>query len=273
MCSSDLAARDLHLRPAAVSRAVAKLEEQVGGALFRRTTRSLRPTPAGDRFYAQVAPALTALARAETSVAEDDVPRGRVRISAPTTWGLHRLLPRLRGFEEAHPHVEVDLHVQNQVADFVREGFDLAVRLGPIEDPGLVARKLEDAPIAVYASPELLERRGPPETVADLAGAAIAFVLPRAGRHLPWLFAGPDEEWVPTGKWRVFDDPLGVIGLASAGLGFCQTYRFLVEHEVAEGKLVEVLPARAGRTRRFALVYPQGTLTLAARAVVEHILR
>ena len=53
----------------------------------------------------------------------------------------------------------------------------------------------------------------------------------------------------------------------------CQTYRFLVEHEVAEGKLVEVLPARAGRTRRFALVYPQGTLTLAARAVVEHILR
>lgn len=268
------AARALQLRPAAVSRAVAKLEEQVGVPLFRRSTRSLQPTPAGDRFYAAIAPALTALANAEASVAEDGVPRGRVRISAPTTWGLHRLTALLAGFAEAFPSVELDLHIQNHVVDFVREGFDLAIRLGPVEEQSFVARRVEDAPIAVYASPAYLARQGTPATVAALADhRVLPFVLPRAGRHLPWLFANPDEDWTPGGPVRVFDDPIGVIALARAGVGLCQTYRFLVEREVAAGSLVEVLADRSGRSRRFSIVYPRGSLTPAARAVVDYLQR
>ncbi len=267
------AARALQLRPAAVSRAVGKLEEQLGVPLFRRSTRVVIPTPEGERFYAEIAPALSQLARAESALTEHGEPRGRVRMSVPTTWGLYRLLPRLRGLAEAHPRIALDVHLSNHVADFVREGFDFAVRLGPVEDQSLVARKLEDAPLGVYASPDYLARRGTPRTLDELDDhTLLPFVLPRAGRLLPWCFANPDEDLLPDSLHRCFDDPQAVVGLARAGLGLCQIYRFMVERELADGSLVEVLTARAGRSRRFALVYPSQGLSPAARVVVEHIL-
>ncbi|EYF08703.1 LysR family transcriptional regulator [Chondromyces apiculatus] len=267
------AARSLHLRPAAVSRAIAKVEAALGVVLFRRTTRQLRATPAAARYYEEVRPALEMLAGAEERVHERGVVRGRVRISVPTTWGLHRLLPQLEGFAEAHPAVELDILVSNMVVDFVREGCDLAVRLGRIEDESLVSRKLGEATVGMFASPRYLERCGAPSSVEELAEhTLLPFVAPRTGRVFPWIFAGPEEEMIPAGPIRSFEDPQAVIALARGGVGICQIYHFMVEAECREGALVEVLPARNGRKRKFSLVYPKQAVSPAVRAVIDFIL-
>lgn len=271
--SFTAAARALLLRPAAVSRAVAKLEAQLGVTLFRRTTRSLRPTPVAERYHAEVSPALEQLARAEASLHARGPVRGRVRISLPTTVGLQRVVPLLAGLPAKHPHIEVDVQVSNHVVDFVREGFDLAVRMGPIADAGMIARRLVDPPLGLFASPKYLAARGRPRSVDDLAShALLPFVLPRAGRVLPWLLANPDREYVPEGAFRVLDDPLGIIALATHGAGVCQTFRFMVERELRDGALVEVLGAHGGRTRRFSLVYPRQGISAPTRAVIDHLL-
>lgn len=265
-------ARSLHQTPAAVSRAVARLEAQLGSLLFKRTTRQLRATAAGESYYARCAAALALLEEGEREL-EGRAPRGRVRLSIPTTYGLHVITARLAGLREKHPDIQLDVSIANHVVDFVREGFDLAVRLGRIEDATLVARKLADAPLGIFGSPDYLARRGRPRDVEELAGhELLAFVLPRSGRYLPWLLAGPNEEWTPTSDVRCLDDPQGLVALARAGLGLCQIYRFMVEHELARGELVEVLPKRSGRTRPFSLVHPKGQLGPAARLVAEHLL-
>lgn len=270
--SFTAAARSLHLRPAAVSRAVAKLEAQLGLLLFRRTTRALRPTPAAERYHAAVWPALEQLARAEAALHTHGPLRGRVRISVPTSWGLGRVMPALGAFTLAHPGVELDVQVNNHVVDFVRDGFDLAVRLGPLSDSGMVARRLGDPPLAFFASPKYVAARGKPRTVDDLAAhTLLPFVLPGAGRVRPWLLANPDREFVPESRYRSLDDPLGPIALACADMGICQTFRFMVERELRDRELVEVLSAHAGRTRRFLLVYPKHGLSAAARALAEHL--
>jgi DNA-binding transcriptional LysR family regulator len=191
----------------------------------------------------------------------------------PTTLGLHRAIASLEGFVEAHPEIALDVHVGNQVVDFVREGFDLAVRLGPIDDASLVAKRLGDATLGVFASPSYLERHGRPRTVEALADhETIAFVLPGSGRVLPWLFASPNEETMPRGRVRCLEDAEGLIALARAGVGLCSIYHFMVERELADGSLVEVLARRAGRTRSFWLVYPKAQVTAATRALIDHLM-
>jgi len=271
------AAKALRVTPAAVSRSVARLERALGATLFRRTTRELRPTAQGRAYYEKCAAALRLLATGEQELldAEDGpAPHGLVRISVPTTYGLRRLLPRMSGFRERYPGIELELHVANQNIDFVREGFDLAVRMGVIGDGGMVARKLGDFPLGTFASPEYLARRSAPRSANDLDGHdCIAFVMPSTGRVLPWIFAAPNRELVPPSQLRCADDPHGGIALCKAGLGLFQTYRFLVEDELARGELVEVLRARGGRTRRFSLLYPRdGLRSRAVRAVTEFIL-
>lgn len=271
------AAKALRVTPAAVSRSVARLERALGATLFRRTTRELRPTAKGRAYYEKCAAALRLLATGEQELldAEDGpAPHGLVRVSVPTTYGLRRLLPRMGGLRERYPGIELELHVSNQNIDFVREGFDLAVRMGVIGDAGMVSRKLGDFPQGVFASPAYLARRGAPRSVAEVAEHdCIAFVMPSTGRVLPWLFAAPNRELVPPSQVRCAEDPHGGIALCKAGVGLFQTYRFLVEEEVARGELVEVLRARGGRTRRFSLLYPKDSLrSRAVRAVTDFIL-
>ena len=272
------AAKALQVTPAAVSHSVARLEQALGVSLFRRTTRELRPTTEGRTYYEKCAAAVALLAEAERELAAaSDEGSGLVRLSVPTTYGLHRLLPRLTGFAQRHPGIELDIQVSNQSADFVREGFDLAIRMGAISDASLIARKLGDFAIGAFASPAYLRRHGEPMTPEELldldAHRPIAFLLPRTGLPLPWLFGSPALELPVRSPLRVLDDPLGVIALARAGEGICQTYHFLVERELAAGELVEILRDRGGRSRPFSLIYPKTRAkSRALRAVIAFVL-
>ena len=267
------AAVDLGLTPQAASRALGRLEAQVGATLFRRTTRKLEPTGAGRAYYARCRQALDLLATAQRELAsETGGERGVVRISVGTPWAHHQLLPRLAAFARAYRNIELVVQIDNRNIDFVRDGFDLAIRLGEIRDQTLVARKLGEFALGIYASPDYLAERPAPRRAADLANhRCIGFVMPGSGRLLPWELAG-DVSLTPPTALRVQGDVLGTITLARAGAGLVQTYEFAVARELERGELVEVLASERGAARRFSLLYPKGVVQpLAVKKLVAFV--
>ena len=270
------AARALGQSPQATSRAVARLERAVGVGLLRRSTRHVEPTEAGRRSYATARASVDALISAEREASEvtQGRPSGEVRLSVPTTWGHHRFLPLVHELRAALPDVELDIEISNRNVDLIREPFDLAIRMGSLDDASFVARRLGTYPLAVFASPIYLEARGAPASVDDLKDHATAvFVMPRTGRILPWTFRRAPTTIVPSASVRIRGDVLGLVGFARSGAGLVQTYRFLVQAEQERGELVEVLDGHPSEARPFSLIYlPETTRRPEVRAVVDALL-
>ena len=251
------------LTPAAVSRSISRLEARLGIQLFSRTTRQVRLTDAGSRYVAHCRQALEQLANAEReATGVQQVPSGPIRISLPTPYGHCRVLPLLPEFRALYPGVTLEVQLSNRNVDLTGEGFDLAVRGRLPPDSGLVARRLEDAALVVVASKAYLERHPAPGTLSTLdEHDCIQFTLPSNGQAVPWLLRqdGRDVEVATRGGIRVSDDVLGAVTLARHGAGLLQTYRFIVEQDLAQGVLHEVLQAFAGASRPFSLLYPANT--------------
>lgn len=266
----------LSTTPSVVSRAISRLETRLGVQLLRRTTRRLSLTDAGSAYLEQVRSAFTLIADAERALQgqEGDL-AGQVRVSVSTTYGHHRLPAVLERFARAHPQVNIELSITNRNVDLVAEGYDLAIRLGQLPDSSLVGRKLEDASLCLVAAPSYLERAGTLETIEDLARhQCLSFVMPSTGRDSPWLFQddGRDVDWTPPARVRIFDDVLGVVSLAEAGMGVCQTYDFIVRDRIAQGRLVEVLPSTRGRSRPFSVIFaPHRRMSAASRTLIDFL--
>lgn len=269
-------ARRLGLTPSIVTRAVARLETHLGVRLFLRSTRQVRLTDDGIAYLESTRRAFGLIFDAERILmGKQSVPRGLLRISAPTTYGNYRLAPRIVKFIEQYPEVQLELNFSNRNIDFVEEGFDLAIRMGELPDSNLIARALPAEPVGVYASPKYLSKHGTPKTLDDLAKhLCLPFLLPSSGRLLPWIFRNnhQDIECLPGKHITVSEDPLALVALAKHGLGLCQMVKFVVDQELNAGHLVEVLRDYSGRTRQFSLLYPQNRhLSAAVRAFVVGI--
>lgn len=272
--SFTAAAAALSTTASVLSRAVGRLEARLGQQLMRRTTRRIGLTDAGRRYMEQSRQAFELLREAENEARSASAAlSGRVRISAPTTYGHYRLPAQLQAFAAQHPQVRLELNITNRNVDLIAEGFDMAIRLGEQPDSGLVARRLEDARLRLVAAPGYLARAGVPQRLDDLrAHACLPFVMPRTGRHGAWSFRvdGEDRDWQPDGLLEVSDDVLATVSLAEQGMGICQTYDFVVHERLASGRLVEVLAGFGGRTRPFSLMYaPHRHASAAVRALIE----
>ncbi|MFC6301565.1 LysR family transcriptional regulator [Pseudomonas sp. CCM 7893] len=272
------AAKVAGIAPAAISRSISRIEKRLGSRLFVRTTRSIRLTDAGQTFFEQCRQALTQLVEAQQVVmGAQSVPSGLLRISIPTTYGHHRILPLLPKFRALYPQVTVDVHISNRNIDFVAEGYDLAIRVSAQPDSGLIARLLEDARLVVIAAPSYLQRAGTPRTLEDLpAHECIQYELPSNGRRIAWLFQvnGKEQEFSGEVGYSCSDDVLGGVTLAKHGAGLFQTCRFIVEEELANGSLVEVLQPYSGRSRPFTVLYPHGRyVPQRVRAFVDFLLQ
>ncbi|MES2936875.1 MAG: LysR family transcriptional regulator [Pseudomonadota bacterium] len=258
--SFTAAASQAGITPAAVSRAIGRLEERLQVRLFVRSTRKIRLTDGGRSYFQQCRQALNQLSDAERELAGGQAePSGVLRMSLPTTFGHHRVLPLLPRFRALYPKLRVEAHLSNRNVDFMAEGLDLAIRARAQPDSGLVARKLLDAELVVVAAPDYLRRAGRPQTLDDLqAHECVQFLLPSTGQPVPWLFRqeGRDLELRTQGSVTCAEDVLGVVTLVQHGAGLVQTYRFLVEDDLAQGRLVEVLQQHAGRSRPFSVIYP-----------------
>ncbi|MDH0648904.1 LysR family transcriptional regulator [Pseudomonas sp. GD03858] len=271
------AASQAGVTPAAVSRSVARLEERLGVRLFVRTTRQMRLSEAGQAYYQQCREALGQLVEAERQVAGGQLqPSGRLRISAPTPYAHHRLLPMLPRFQQRYPQVQVDVHVSNRNVDFFEENFDLAIRGRAPADSRLVARRLEDAELVIVGSPGYLARSGTPRTLDDLAGhQCIQFEMPSTGRRPPWSFRRDGEvvELDTQGAFTCQGDFLATSTLALHGGGLMQAYRFTVQDALGSGELVEVLAEHGGTSRPFMLIYPQARhMPSRVRAFIDFLL-
>jgi len=274
--SFTLAAQAAGLNPAAVSRTVARLEDRLGVRLFTRTTRRIHLTDGGRSYYEHCRQALALMRDAESQLTgEQQAPSGLLRLSVASPYGHYRVLPLLPRFRARYPQVEFEVHMSNRNVDFTAEDFDLAIRGRTPPDSTLVARKLEDAELVLVASPAYLTRAGAPRSLDDLQHhECLQFLLPSTGQPIPWLFRrdGHEVEVQTPNNYRCVEDYLGPVTLARLGAGLLQTYRYIVEDDIAQGRLRELLPESGGRSRPFSVVYPNRQHTaLRVRAFIEFL--
>lgn len=272
--SFTAAARALGVAPQSASRAVARLEKSLGVTLFRRTTRTLQPTDEARAYYRTCSQAIELLrGSAQGLAAARAVLHGHVRISVPTSYAHHALLPVLHKFHRRYPEVSVEIQVAGRTSEFVGQGYDLAISVNPASDTSLTSRKLGDFSLGVFASPSYLAAAGTPKHPNHLGThACIGFLLAPNGRVLPWLFSSAPLHYEPRCKYLISDDILATMSLAIAGLGVVQLPHYVAADSVAQGELVEILTPFAGRSRKVTLVTPRDARpSRSVKAMIEFI--
>lgn len=257
--SFSIAARRLSVPKSSVSRAVKRLEDELGTRLVHRTTRSVALSTAGEALYARVAARLKELEQAVHDLPErEEEPSGELRVTAAVDFGGYVLADVIARFTARWPAVRVDMHLSNELVDLVAQGFDVAFRISGkrLADSSLHAQKIGALTSALYASPTYLAKRGAPRAPKDLAEHDC--VLFRG--HTELALSDEDGKTVKaTTKGRVNADDLNFVHQAvRAGAGVAMLPTFLVEVDVATGALVRVLPKWAARTSDVYVVHPGG---------------
>lgn len=255
------AGRGLRLSPPAVTRAVSALEDRLGARVFNRTTRSLTITDVGQRFLDSARRILTDLDSAEKeAVGETAVPHGHLTITASVTFGRSALTPVVCAFLNQYPRVSVSVLLLDRIANLVEEGIDLAVRIGPLPDSSLVAKKIGTVQRILVASPDYLARRGVPQNPADLRlHSMLAFTGLMPNRE--WRFrdgrSGNSVSFVPRLE---INDAVASIAAAEMGDGITVALSYMVADKIREGHLIPVLESVTPPPVPVHLVYPQSRL-------------
>jgi DNA-binding transcriptional LysR family regulator len=237
------AARRLRRSPPAVTRSLAALEERVGVRLIQRTTHQLTPTEPGQRLVTLARHLLTDYEQAVSAVKESkDAPlRGLLRITAPFPFGRFHVAPLVSRFLNANPGVRIELVLSNRNLDLVAEGLDVAVRIGPLSDAGLIARRVGKVSRVLSASPDYIARRGRPRTPKELTKHDIVFVnQPLA--PLEWRFRVSGRERVVrlTPRFMVSDVDAALAAVRAGG-GICRNLSYQVADDYSSGTLVRLL--------------------------------
>lgn len=271
--SFSAAARELGVPTSTVSRRVARLEAQLDVRLLQRSTRRLHLTDAGRILHARGARIAAELADAGRAVSEmQSTPRGTVRLTAPTAVG-ELLTPLLAELLDRHPELGVDLDLTDRVVDIIEEGFDLALRGGPLRDSSLVAHRVSEAPVHLVASPAYLERRGTPRRYQELAEHDCILFAPWSERST-WTLLCPEGKVRVRVRGRLQANSVRVVREAAlAGLGIA-LFPTLAYHraDLDAGRLRIVLPDVGVPAQTLWLVYPSRRLLAPkVRAVVEHV--
>ena len=268
------AAERLRTSKSAVSRQVAALEAELGARLFHRTTRSLTLTEAGRGYFERASRILADLEDANLSVSQlQAAPRGKLRVNAPMSFGFLHLAPAIPDFLFRFPDVEIEMIMNDRFVDLVDEGFDVAVRIGALEDSSLVARRLAPMRRVACASPGYLKSRGVPASPADLkAHDCLCYTNVSLGHE--WRFVAADgRPWPVEVKGRLATnngDALRAAALRGLGMAYLPT--FLVGGDLQEGTLVTVLEQFVPQDMSMSAVYPHARhLSPKVRAFVDFL--
>jgi DNA-binding transcriptional LysR family regulator len=253
------AAKALGVPKSTVSRALVRLEHKLGVRLVQRTSRSVALTDAGRTYYDRVRGAVASVSDASADVVDMEAePRGTIRITAPADVGQALLAGVVASFSAKYPKVIFEVSLVSRVVDLVAEGFDLAIRASPLRDSSLVARKLGDSSLGLFASPEYLERRGTPTTVDDLATHDfVAFSSLGLGTTLP--LTGPHGEVRVEVHGSIAADDLFFIRrvvAAGAGIGMVPLYFSACTSEEELTGLRRILPEWTLRGAGISIVAP-----------------
>ena len=222
-----------------ISKSVAALEQRLGARLLHRSTRQIRPTEIGERYYRECRKILDAVTQLEGSVSELQAgPSGMLKVSVPMSFGRLYAVPRVVAFLEQNPHLRIELAMTSQRVDLIREGFDLAIQTGQLADSSLIARKIGKNHRVMVATPRYLRLRCRPEKPVDLAGHNCIL----AGE--PWQIQGPRkvERLDISGNLRV-NNAEGVREAVLLNLGIGVLPVWAVHREIESGALDIVLTA------------------------------
>lgn len=267
-------ARELNASQPTVSRQIALLEEHLGCLLFQRTTRKLTLTEDGRAFYEQGRRALEAVSEAETSVGRrKGRATGTLRLGVAEVMGRLHILPRLPRFLERHPDLAVDLVLSDGFTDLVEEGIDLAVRVGELTDPALVARRIGLGRGVVVATPGYLARRGVPETPEALRDHDCV-IYSRLAAGAVWHLDGPEGPVAMpvAGRVRVSTtEAVRAAVLGGLGIGMVPIWHF-VDREIEGGRLVRLLRSWEPKPQPIHAMYPtRRFLPPKVRAMVDFL--
>lgn len=270
--SFSQAASRLRVGKSTISRRVSDLEARLGAQLFHRTTRNLSLTDVGETFLKRCQRLLTDLEEAETSITSGQTHlTGTLKITAPLSFGMLHLKPLINDFLQKHSDLDLEIDFNDRKVDLIDEGFDVAVRIGVLENSSLIARKLAPIRQAVAASPQFWKEHGYPKTPQDL-------------EHLPCLnysnHANPKSihYWGPKGDSGQISPPMRLLvsngsflcDLSAKDLGFVVTPSFFLHDYVRDGRLEAVLTDYTwSHMHLYALYPPTRHLSNRVRAFID----
>lgn len=268
------AAERLGWSKSVVSRRLSDLEQRLGVRLLNRSTRRLSLTEAGQAYYDRCVRILADIEETEDAVASlHTEPRGLLRVNAPMTFGTLHLAPAIAAFMERFPEVDVELVLNDRFVDLIDEGYDLALRIGTLQDSALVARKLAPCRHVVCAAPSYLARQGTPGVPTDLTQHQCLLYTNSASPDL-WRFLGRDGTEMSVrvkGRLRVNNGDV-LRDSAIAGLGIALLPSFIVADALAEHRLQAVLCGHRLRDMTLHAVFPHNRyLSTKVRAFIDFL--
>jgi DNA-binding transcriptional LysR family regulator len=268
------AARTLRMTPSAISKLIGRLETRLGSRLMNRSTRRLQLTAEGQGFYQRSLDILADITEAEREAAAGAAPRGRVRVNSNVPFGMHYLLPLVPRFVAAHPEVQLDIVLSDQVIDLLEQRADVAIRVGPLRNSQLVARKLGESKMVVVGAPRYLKRRGVPKALADLAEHnLISFNFARVREDWPFRDGEQTVSFPAAGNVQVGDGETAR-QLALAGVGITRLALFHIGPDIKAGRLKPVLQnLNPGDTEAIHAVFigQGGHLPARIRAFIDYL--
>ncbi|MBK4736499.1 LysR family transcriptional regulator [Noviherbaspirillum pedocola] len=261
------AARELGITASTVAKRILRLEERLGVRLFHRTTRQVTLTSDGEMLYARCEKVLADIDDIESLASgTSGEPRGQLRINMPITYGKRVVMPKLARLLAQHPGLELDVRLSDSFCDLIRDGIDAAIRVGALDDTRLTARRIDWQHLVLCGSPAYLRRQGMPTHADQLeAHHFVVFRNPTSGRERPVQLQvdGKTQELHPETR-VVINDGEGMVEAARHDAGLTQVPRVMAEDAIANGSLVEVLPACAPPPQPISLIWP-GNRLLPAR--------
>lgn len=226
------------------SKMLSRLETDLGVQLIKRTTRALSPTEIGQVYYERIKVLLEQRDELDASIRNTSgAPSGRLRITAPMSFGSAQLMPALLDFAERYPTLKFDVSFSDRLADLVEDGFDLAVRIGQLSDSSLIARRLCDARIVMVASPAYLEAHGTPTTPEDLTHHECIIDTNFRNPH-SWPFrtqTSGQPLTIPVAGRITLSNGEACLMAAERGLGLALLPSFIAGPKLREGRLVALL--------------------------------
>ena len=251
-----------------------QLETHLGVTLLNRTTRRVSPTDAGMAYYGRVRQALDEISDADAEASEKSrTLRGRIRLAAPMSYGIRHVAPRLVGFMERYPEVEIDLALNDRQVDLIDEGFDLAIRIGQLADSSLVGRRIASSRLIVCAAERYLAKHGRPTGPHDLtAHECLGYSYGTARNE--WELHGEDGSVVrvPVRCRLSSNNGDAALNAAIGGLGIALAPDFIAQEALDAGDLVECLPGFSGRELGIHILYaPSAYMPMRVRSLIDHL--
>jgi DNA-binding transcriptional LysR family regulator len=272
------AADTLHMSKTSVTQLVQQLEARLRVKLLNRTTRQVRLTADGAVFYERAVRLLADLDDAETSLsAAAALPRGRLRVDVPSPFASLILVPSLPAFHARYPDIQIDMGVSDRVVDLIGENVDCVVRGGEPTDQGLVARRVGDLRLGVYAAPDYLQRLGTPAHPRELEDSdhrIVGFLWARSGKALPYAMRRDTETVHIQGRYVLaVDDGNAYLAAGLAGLGLLWLPDYMARQPLARGELLPLFEDWQLEPMPMYIAYPPNRhISLKLRVFIDWVI-